>query len=102
MDKKTGLVIVASFLILALGVLVQSRIIKNLRSELKEAQYLQGGDIQKAQTIDSLQRVVDSLEAEYYPCNIELSRYQTAYEIFLKRDPQGAEIYGTIISNETE
>lgn len=51
---------------------------------------------------DSLQHVVDSLYAENYPCQIELSRYQTAYEIFLKRNYQAASQYGDIISNETE
>jgi len=51
---------------------------------------------------DSLQHAVDSLQAENYPCQIELSRYQTAHQIFLKRDPKAAEDFGTIISNETE
>ena len=44
----------------------------------------------------------DSLDAELYPVSIELNRYQVAYEIFLRRDPQGAEMYGNIISDETE
>lgn len=52
--------------------------------------------------VDSLQKQVDSLHAENYPCQIELSRYQTAYEIFIKRNPKAASEYGDIISNETE
>jgi hypothetical protein len=52
--------------------------------------------------IDSLQKAVDSLHAENYPCQIELSRYQRAYEIFLERNPDAASEYGDIISNETE
>jgi len=51
---------------------------------------------------DSLQYVIDSLHAENYPCQIELNRYETAYEIFLKRNPKCASQYGDIISNETE
>lgn len=51
---------------------------------------------------DSLQKAVDSLHAENYPCQIELSRYQTAYEILVRRNPQAAKQYGDIISNETE
>ena len=51
---------------------------------------------------DSLQHVCDSLYDENFPCQIELNRYQIAYRIFSRRDPQGAEIFGTIISNETE
>jgi hypothetical protein len=51
---------------------------------------------------DSLQHVADSLQAELYPAAIELSRYQVAYEIFLKRNYKAASEYGDIISNETE
>lgn len=52
--------------------------------------------------INTLQRERDSLDSENFPCQIELSRYQTAYKIFLERDPQGAKIYSDIISDETE
>jgi hypothetical protein len=54
------------------------------------------------QKIDSIQYVVDSLHNENYPCQIELSRYEVAYQIFMKRNPKAAHQYGTIISNETE
>jgi hypothetical protein len=53
-------------------------------------------------TIDSLHYVIDSLHAENYPCQIELNRYQMAYKIFLNRNPNAAQQYGDIISNETE
>jgi hypothetical protein len=61
-------------------------------------------DIIKVQSIkiDSLQKAIDSLHAENYPCQIELSRYERAYQIFTKRNPKAAEEYGTIISDETE
>ncbi len=78
----------------------------NLKNELKECQSvgnpIQGGDILKAQVIDSLQKRCDSLDAELYPVQIELGRYQVAYEIFLERNPKAAKQYGTIISEETE
>jgi len=51
---------------------------------------------------DSLQYVIDSQHAENYPCQIELNRYQTAYKILLKRNPECASQYDYIISNETE
>jgi hypothetical protein len=51
---------------------------------------------------DSLQYLLDSLDAEIFPVEIELNRYQTAYKIFVERDPQGAKIYSDIISDETE
>lgn len=68
----------------------------------KEIEFIQGGDIQKAQTIDSLQKLVDSLSSDNYPCQIELNRYQEALRIFIKRNPVAAEQYSTIISEETE
>jgi hypothetical protein len=51
---------------------------------------------------DSLVNISDSLLGELFPTQIELNRYQVAYKIFLKRDPQGAKIFGDIISDETE
>lgn len=45
---------------------------------------------------------LQSVEADLYPCEIELSRHQAAFKIFLKRNPKAAEEYGDIISNETE
>lgn len=47
-------------------------------------------------------KLVDSLEAELFPKEIELNRFQVAFEIFARRHPVYAEIYATIISNETE
>jgi hypothetical protein len=52
--------------------------------------------------IDSLQHLVDSLDMENYPCQIELNRFQVAYEIFMKKNPKAASQYGDIISDETE
>jgi len=79
----------------------QQKELAKLRSE-KKIEVLGGGDIAKAETIDSLQNLVDSLDAENYPCQIELNRHKIAYEIFMKRNPNAAKQYGTIISEETE
>jgi hypothetical protein len=54
------------------------------------------------QTIDSLQVLNDSLNMELFPTEIELTRYQVAYEIFMERNPKAASQYGDIISGETE
>ena len=51
---------------------------------------------------DSLRIASDSLYSENFPCQVELGRYQVAYEIFMERNPKGAKQYGTIISEETE
>ncbi len=71
-------------------------------SEKTQIEFIIGGDISKSQTIDSLQHVADSLYDENYPCQIELNRFQIAYQIFLKRNPKAASQLGDIISNETE
>ena len=52
--------------------------------------------------LDSLQNLSDSLSMELYPKEIELNRYEIAYQIFLKRNPKAASQYGDIISEETE
>jgi hypothetical protein len=67
-----------------------------------DAFYLPGGDIAKAQQIDSLERRCDSLYNELFPAQVELGRYEVAYSIFLERNPKAAKEYGTIISEETE
>lgn len=51
---------------------------------------------------DSVQAVLDSVSDETFRMDIELNRYKIAYEIFSRRNPKGAEEYGTIISQETE
>jgi len=46
---------------------------------------------------------LDEKEADFiHPCQVELGRYRIAYEIFMRRNPAGAQQYGTIISDETE
>ena len=79
---------------------LQQKELTKLRKE--KVEFIQGGDIAKAQTIDSLQKLTDSLSAELLPVHIELGRYQVAYEIFMERNPTAAKQYGTIISEETE
>lgn len=51
---------------------------------------------------DSLQKKIDSLQAEMWPLKVELGRYEVAYDIFMERNPKGAKQYGDIIANETE
>ena len=79
----------------------QQKELARLRSEQK-IEVFSGGDITKAQTIDSLQKRCDSLYWELFPVQVELGRYQVAYEIFMERNPKAAKQYGTIISEETE
>lgn len=52
--------------------------------------------------LQTITNKADSLNAENFPCQVELSRFQTAFTIFAKRNPKAAEQYATIISQETE
>lgn len=53
-------------------------------------------------TIDSLQVLNDSLNVELFPKEVELNRYQIAYDIFMERNPKAASQFNDIISGETE
>lgn len=53
-------------------------------------------------SVKKLESEKDSLYWELFPTQVELGRYQVAYEIFMERNPKAAEQYGTIISEETE
>lgn len=46
--------------------------------------------------------VADSLDAELFYTSVELNRFEIAFEIFTKRHPFYAQVYGDIISDETE
>jgi len=52
--------------------------------------------------INKLQHEKDSIYWEAFPREIELGRYQVAFEIFTERNPKAAEQYAEIISSETE
>ncbi len=80
---------------------LQQKELAKLRAEPKIEVYT-GGDIEKGKIIDSLQNRCDSLYNELYPAQIELGRYEVAYQILLERNPKAAKQYGDIISEETE
>ena len=52
--------------------------------------------------VDSVRHLADSFYAELFPAQIELGRYQVAFQILSERSPKAAEQYSNIISNETE
>ena len=101
-DKSLRITIVILGLLLCWGVAMYSKQEQKLKELTPKIEVFEGGDISKAQTIDSLQKVIDSLHAEVFPCQVELGRYQIAYEIFMERNPKAASQYGDIISDETE
>ena len=57
---------------------------------------------QQVVELEQKAKLVDSLEAELFPKEIELNRFQVAFEIFARRYPKCADIYSMIISEETE
>lgn len=95
--RTAAVIIVFSFLIITVA---------RLNNQLTECQTncnsLSGGDIAKAQFIDSLMRANDSLGMELFPLETQLTRYQVAFGILAERNPKAAKQYGDIISNETE
>ena len=99
-EKKIRIAFTITVLAL-LWALIRMEQYKSL-SEKTPIEVIGGGDIAKAQTIDSLQHVIDSLYMENFPCQVELGRYQVAYQIFMERNPKAASQYGDIISEETE
>lgn len=101
-DKPLRITIVILGLLLCWGVIMYGKQEQKLKELTPKIEVFEGGDISKAQTIDSLQKVIDSLHAEVFPCQVELGRYQIAYEIFMERNPKAASQYGDIISKETE
>jgi hypothetical protein len=57
---------------------------------------------QLTKQVDSLEVLSDSLKVELFPIEVQLGRYQVAYELFLERNPKAASQFGDIISEETE
>jgi hypothetical protein len=77
----------------------QQRELTKLRSQL----YVPTVNVDSVVNVnDSLQHRLDSLDAEMFPMEIELNRYEIAFRIFAERNPKAAEQYGNIISDETE
>lgn len=89
-----------AFVIVSLGFLWSLLSMQNYREKYQSL--LTKTESANNYKIDSLQHLVDSLDMENYPCQIELNRFQVAYEIFIKRNPKAASQYGDIISDETE
>ena len=79
----------------------QQRELSKLRAEQK-IEVVVGGDIQTAQTIDSLENVIDSIRAENIPLQIQLGRYDVALELLREEDKNAAEKFELILTTQTE
>lgn len=72
----------------------QQKELAKLRKE-QRIESLGGGDIQKAQTIDSL-------ESELFVARTINMRYEAALEILKEENPKAAEAYELILTTKTE
>ena len=79
----------------------QQRELSKLRAEQK-IEVVVGGDNQKAQTIDSLENVIDSISAENLPLQIQLGRYDVALELLKEEDKKAADKFELILTTQTE
>jgi hypothetical protein len=79
----------------------QQKELSKLRAEQK-IEVVVGGDIQKANTIDSLQNVIDSIRDENIPLQIQLGRYDVALELLREEDKKAAEKFELILTTQTE
>lgn len=95
--RTAAIIIAFAFLIAA---------VTRLNSQLIQCQtdsyFVSGGDIAKAQFIDSIMRSNDSIRMEVFPLETQLGRYEVALSILRDRNPNAAKQYEEIISNETE
>jgi hypothetical protein len=79
----------------------QQKELAKLRAEQK-IEVVVGGDIQTAQTMDSLMNVIDSIRAENLPLQVENGRYYMALELLREEDEKAAEKFELILTTQTE
>ena len=80
---------------------LQQKELAKLRKE-QNINVVVGGDIQKAQMVDSLQNVIDSVTAENLPLQVQLGRYEVALELLKEEDKKAADKFELILTTQTE
>lgn len=81
---------------------LQQREMANLRNNLKELRYLNGGDISKARYIDSLKFVNDSLSGDNFHLNTIIFRYELTLENLKQENPKVHKEFETFFYTQTE
>lgn len=79
----------------------QQKELSKLRAQQK-VEVVVGGDIQKAQTIDSLSNLSDSLRNEVFVSDVQLARYEIALELLKEQDKKAADKFELILTTQTE
>jgi hypothetical protein len=70
--------------------------------EKPKFEFLEGGDIQKAELMDSLTNVIDSLKHELYVTQTIVDRYEIAISIYKEDNPKAMEKLEYILYTQTE
>lgn len=74
----------------------------NLKEELGRCKiengFIQGGDIEKEVLINER----DSLKSELFVTEVQLGRYEVAFEMFKEKNRTGAEEFELILTTQTE
>jgi hypothetical protein len=63
---------------------------------------LEGGNIQKAELVDSLMNEIDSLKHELYVTQTIVDRYEIAIAIYKEENPKAMEKLEYVLSTQTE
>ena len=80
----------------------QQKELANLRNQIKELNYLNGGDIAKAQYIDSLQNSIDSLSDEVFIKSNIIMRYELSTEYLKEVNSSSYAQFQNYFDTETE
>jgi hypothetical protein len=77
---------------------------EKLKSELKTIApgFLEGGNIGKANYVDSLTAVIDSLRDEYFIANNAAGRYELSLQHLEEVNPKAAKQFTDFLTHETE
>jgi hypothetical protein len=101
-DKSLRIAIVILGLILCWGTVMYSKQEQKLKEKELKIEVFGGGDISKAQTIDSLKNVIDSLRDELFIANVEIGRHELTREEILKPNKKLNKQYEEYYNHETE
>lgn len=97
--KIYGIVATVSFVVLLIK---YAKAIDESRAKQVNLTSIQGGDITKAQTVDSLQNRCDSLYDELFITKVEVSRYELTFEHLKEVDPKLGKQMEDWMAHETE
>jgi len=85
-----------------LGLIVMTFFYFQQQDELRKCKegndFIQGGDIEKEVLINE----IDSLKSELFVTEVQLGRYEVAFEMFKEKNRTGAEEFELILTTQTE